>query len=266
MSDELQDRLTLALKATLLAGEAIRKVQGKDPRVEFKDDRSPLTQADKDAHRALVSTLTDLPLLSEEGLAHPFTERRSWKNYWLVDPLDGTKEFLQGNGEFTVNVALVREGRPVLGVVFAPALDALYFGAEGLGAFKARQIPPPDKAPTLLVSSSPLRARTPGGGPLEALVSRSHLSPAVKTYLDGLGRGVAMVPLGSSLKFCRVAEGGADLYPRFGPTMEWDTAAGQAVLEAAGGRVLDAIAGTPLRYNKEDLHNPSFLAWGQVVL
>jgi len=263
MNDEFQKHLTLALKASLLAGEAIRKVQGKDPRVEFKDDRTPLTQADKDAHRALASALTDLPLLSEEGVQRGFTERRGWGDFWLVDPLDGTKEFLQGNGEFTVNVALIRKGQPVLGVVFAPALGQLYFGAQGLGAFKTDRIPPAGEADTLTATSRSILARAPRPGPLEALVSRSHLSPAVKTYLDGLEQGASTVPLGSSLKFCRLAEGGADLYPRFGPTMEWDTAAGQAVLEAAGGRILDALSGTPLRYNKEDLHNPSFVAWGR---
>jgi 3'(2'), 5'-bisphosphate nucleotidase len=190
-------------------------------------------------------------MLSEESAAEDLVHRRSWHQYWLVDPLDGTKEFLKRNGEFTVNIALVAGNVAVLGVVFAPALNRMYYGALGHGAWRQDG----DGAPQTV------RARTTAAEPARVVGSRSHPSGELADYLAELGPH-EIAPMGSSLKICLVAEGAADVYPRLGPTSEWDTAAAQAVLESAGGRMIDR-AGRPLRYNtKDDLLNPHFLAFG----
>jgi 3'(2'), 5'-bisphosphate nucleotidase len=237
------------------AGAAILDVYGRDIAVELKDDRSPLTAADRAAHAVISGELAalrpKLPLLSEESAPHEHAERRSWSRYWLVDPLDGTKEFLKRNGEFTVNIALVDANRAMLGVVFTPALDRLYYGAVDGGAWRqdARE------------ASRPIHVREEAARPLRVVGSRSHASPEVVSYLEGLGPH-ELVSMGSSLKICLIAEGAADIYPRLGPTSEWDTAAAQAILESAGGRMIDR-AGRPLRYNtKDDLLNPQFLGFG----
>jgi 3'(2'), 5'-bisphosphate nucleotidase len=236
------------------AGRAILDVYRSDFAVDFKDDRSPLTEADRRAHaliaRGLAALPEPLPLLSEESPPDELAERRSWQHYWLVDPLDGTKEFLKRNGEFTVNIALVAEQRAMLGVVLAPALDRLYFGAIGLGAWRQDG----DAEPRAI------RVR-PAAATLRVVGSRSHPSGELADYLAGLGT-YEIAPMGSSLKICLVAEGAADIYPRLGPTSEWDTAAAQAILESAGGRMIDPN-GRALRYNaKDDLLNPHFLAFG----
>lgn len=236
------------------AGIAILEVYGReDFQVQHKADDSPLTLADQAAHRILAAGLAeltpDIPLLSEEGRAVPYEERRHWPRYWLIDPLDGTKEFIKRNGEFTVNIALVEQGRPVLGVVHAPVLDRCYFGALTAGAWLRT-----------VDGTQPLNTRK-AGMPLTLVVSRSHRSGATETLLERLPEHET-TSMGSSLKFCLVAEGAADLYPRFGPTSEWDTAAAQAVVEAAGGRVTD-LALRPLPYNsKESLLNADFLVVG----
>jgi 3'(2'), 5'-bisphosphate nucleotidase len=236
------------------AGRAILEVYRSEFAVDFKEDRSPLTEADRRAHaliaRGLAALPQPLPLLSEESPPEELAERRTWRQYWLVDPLDGTKEFLKRNGEFTVNIALVSDQRAVLGVVLAPALDRLYFGAIGFGAW--RQDGDGEPRP-IGVRSAPATVRVVG--------SRSHPSGELAGYLAGLGSHET-TPMGSSLKICLVAEGTADIYPRLGPTSEWDTAAAQAILESAGGRMIDP-QGHALRYNaKEDLLNPYFLAFG----
>ncbi|RME91418.1 MAG: 3'(2'),5'-bisphosphate nucleotidase [Verrucomicrobia bacterium] len=241
-----------------LAAEAGRRIMtfyAGEVAVTHKDDQSPLTAADQASHAYLVAGLRErfpsLPVLSEEGRSIPFEERRAWRRFFLVDPLDGTKEFLRRNGEFTVNIALVEEGAPWLGVVHLPAAGTTYWGGAGLGAWRRVG----DAA------AEPIRCRqAPQGGPWRVVASRSHPSPELEHLLKRI-KVEELVPAGSSLKFCRVAEGEADLYPRFGPTMEWDTAAGQAVLEGAGGVVIDE-RGCPLRYNKECLRNPRFLAAG----
>jgi 3'(2'), 5'-bisphosphate nucleotidase len=239
------------------AGAEAMAIYDGEHQVEFKDDRSPLTAADRAAHAAIVAGLAALeprlPILSEEGRAIPYAERRAWSRFWLVDPLDGTKEFIKRNGEFTVNIALIENGAPVLGVVYAPALDRLYCGAVGEGAFVCSGTGHRD----------PVRVRSadPAAG-LTVVMSRSHPSPELDDFLRDIKVADAL-PVGSSLKFCAVAEGQADLYPRLGPTMEWDTAAGQAVVEAAGGRVL-ALDGSPLRYNKAELLNPHFIVRGRL--
>jgi 3'(2'), 5'-bisphosphate nucleotidase len=200
---------------------------------------------------ALTALDGDIPVLSEESAPTDRATRRSWSRYWLVDPLDGTKEFVKRNGEFTVNIALVDEHRAVLGAVYAPVLDRMYSGAVGLGSWRedargARQ---------------PIGVREAAAAPLRVVGSRSHPSPELAEYLAALPP-YEITDMGSSLKICLVAEGAADIYPRLGPTSEWDTAAAQAILESAGGRMID-LAGRPLRYNsKDDLLNPHFLAFG----
>jgi 3'(2'), 5'-bisphosphate nucleotidase len=237
------------------AGRAILDVYGTDFTVTLKDDRSPLTDADKRAHTIIDAGLRALdpavPVLSEEAAPEQSAERRSWPRFWLVDPLDGTKEFLKRNGEFTVNIALVVGHRAELGVVLAPALDRLYFGALGLGAWRqdANGLP------------EPIHVERTAKAPARIVGSRSHETGALADYLGALGPHT-VTPMGSSLKICLIAEGAADLYPRLGPTSEWDTAAAQAILESAGGRMIDP-AGQPLRYNsKDDLLNPDFVAFG----
>jgi 3'(2'), 5'-bisphosphate nucleotidase len=237
------------------AGEVILAVYERDFTVTLKDDRSPLTEADHAAHDLIVARLgalePRLPVLSEEDSAVPYATRRTWRRYWLVDPLDGTKEFIKRNGEFTVNIALVEDGRAVLGVVLAPALDLEYSGCMSGGAFKrhgggAREA---------------IHVARPAAEPLRVVGSRSHAGDELGGYLERLGPHV-LKPMGSSIKICLVAEGAADVYPRLGPTSEWDTAAAQAILETAGGSMIDLV-GQPVTYNsKEGLLNPHFLAIG----
>ncbi len=227
--------------------------------VEHKDDKSPLTAADMAAHHCIVEGLERLspqiPVLSEESAEDvPAVVRRQWRQLWLVDPLDGTREFVKRNGEFTVNIALIDEGVPVLAVVQAPATGALWHAARGAGAFRRDGD-----------VDTPLAARSPATAPLRVAASRSHADPRTSALMQRIG-DVEPVPLGSSLKFCRIAEGGMDVYPRFGPTSEWDTAAGQCVLEAAGGAVID-LKGRALRYNRRDtILNGEFIALGDPAL
>ena len=243
------------LDAVGAASTAILEVYAGAHGVEYKSDDSPLTRADRAAHEILAARLGALtpaiPMLSEEADAsHPRAVRGAWREYWLVDPLDGTKEFISRNGEFTVNVALVREHRPVLGVVAAPALGVTYYAAEGVGAFRRA-----DGA-----AAEPIHVRAAAEPPV-IVGSRSHRGDSLDAVLAKLGPH-ELRPMGSALKFCLVAEGLADFYPRLGPTSEWDTAAAQAVLETAGGAVT-TLDGRPLRYNERDtLLNPHFIAFG----
>jgi 3'(2'), 5'-bisphosphate nucleotidase len=237
------------------AGRAILHIYDSDFAVERKQDNSPLTAADLAAHRAIVEGLRvltpQIPILSEEAAEQASWDiRRQWARYWLVDPLDGTREFVKRNGEFTVNIALVEEHRPVLGVVFAPVLDEMFWGWRGGHAFGQS------------AQSGKVELHTRRRGvPLLVAGSRSHADPRTLAALDKLGPH-ELKPLGSSLKFCRAAQGEVDLYIRYGLTSEWDTAAGQCVLEQAGGGV-SLMTGEPLRYNtKESLLNPDFLAFG----
>jgi 3'(2'), 5'-bisphosphate nucleotidase len=237
------------------AGSAILRHYDTNVAVHYKKDESPLTAADLDAHRIIVDGLVriapDTPILSEESADIPWEERRQWNEHWLVDPLDGTKEFLNRNGEFTVNIALIRGHLPVLGVVHTPALGKTYYGAKGMGAYCLYAMGP----------AAPIQVATKAAARVRVVGSRSHRGSSLDGYLERLGDH-EMVPMGSALKLCIVAEGKADLYPRFGPTSEWDTAAAQAVLEAAGGWTVD-LQGAPLRYNtKADILNPHFIAFG----
>jgi 3'(2'), 5'-bisphosphate nucleotidase len=235
---------------------AILEVYATGHEVEYKADASPITRADRAAHDILSNGLhrltPDVPVLSEESAAgQDYEVRRHWREFWLVDPLDGTREFIQRNGEFTVNVALVRDHRAVLGVVAAPVLQLQYYGGEGLGAFVQHGAAVP----------LPVHVRQPAAEPPVIVGSRSHRGDSLDSVLARIGPH-EMQPMGSSLKFCLVAEGKADFYPRLGPTSEWDTAAAQAVVEAAGGAVT-TLDGSPLRYNERTtLLNPHFLAFG----
>jgi 3'(2'), 5'-bisphosphate nucleotidase len=235
------------------AGAAIMQIYDGAFAVQRKDDNSPLTLADLESQRVIIEGLKritpDIPILSEESAAAPWAERQTWRELWVVDPLDGTREFVKRNGEFTINIALVVEHEPLLGVVSAPAQGATFWGMAGLGAFARRY------------GGEARRIHTvPPQRPLRVIGSRSHASPQTAAYLTRLGAHV-MSGIGSSLKFCLLAEGKAELYPRFGATSEWDTAAGQALLEAAGGHVT-RMDGHRMRYNcRESLINGDFVAF-----
>lgn len=243
--------LTEIIDLARKAGEDIMKIYaGADIGVTYKGDESPLTLADRAAHETiecgLRAIVKDIPVISEEGEETPYSVRKYYKRFWLVDPLDGTKEFIRKNGEFTVNIALIEDRVPVLGVVYAPAMDLMYYAAKGEGAFK-------------VAGSVPVRLAVWGAqsGPVRVVASRSHPSPATEEFLKTYVVK-EIVYAGSSLKFCVVAEGNADLYPRIGTTSEWDTAAGQCVAEEAGVMVA-GLDGKRLMYNKETLKQPGFI-------
>lgn len=252
----MNNLISIAVEAALAAGRDILSIYNdpsQDFGVEMKADNSPLTAADRAAHRRIMSYLepTGIPVLSEEGKHLPYAERSSWEKLWVVDPLDGTKEFIKKNGEFTVNIALVEQGAPVLGVVYVPVQDVLYYGIVGEGAWKKVGLEEPLPLPAPQQRDS-----------FVVVASRSHMSPETETYISEMRKvhdKVELISSGSSIKICLVAEGVADAYPRFAPTCEWDTAAGDAVARAAGKNVVDVQTGTPLRYNKSKLLNPWFL-------
>jgi 3'(2'), 5'-bisphosphate nucleotidase len=240
------------------AGRRILDVYERQFDVSRKDDGSPLTDADRAAHEVIVERLAALtpaiPVLSEESARIEYRERAGWQRFWLVDPLDGTKEFVNRNGEFTVNIALIDNGAPVLGVVYVPVTGVCYLAVHGQGAWKQ----------TGGCDRQPIHVRNYRGGHATVVASRSHRGDAVDKFLANLKAREGeydTASLGSSLKLCRVAEGAADVYPRLGPTSEWDTAAAQCVVESAGGRVTD-LDGQPLRYNKPSILNPWFLVTG----
>ncbi|WP_421328771.1 3'(2'),5'-bisphosphate nucleotidase CysQ [Aeromonas veronii] len=234
------------------AGAAIMAIYSQPFAVEYKSDESPLTAADKGAHEVIVQGLArltpDIPVLSEESGPEVMAARHGWSRYWLVDPLDGTKEFVSRNGEFTVNIALIEEGMPRWGLVYAPVLDKLWYGGKGAGAWRIAY-----------GTHEPIQTRPHREGEVWRVVgSRNHLSHETLDFLAPFGE-IELVSMGSSLKFCIIAEGGAELYPRLAPTCEWDTGAAQAVLEGAGGSVTQ-LDGSPLAYNKPDILNPWFVA------
>jgi len=252
----MKSYLEIAIEAAVAAGNEILEVYESDFTVEHKDDKSPLTLADKRGHLKIMSFLegTPYPVLSEEGKHLSYDERKQWNCFWLVDPLDGTKEFIKRNGEFTVNIALVENGVPVMGVIYVPVKDTLYVGSED-GAFKYEAYATGNS----LKQSLPL----PKGNRQYTLVgSRSHMTAATELFFEEKKKehgSVEVLTVGSSLKLCMVAEGKADAYPRCAPTMEWDTGAGHAIALAAGFNVTQYNTTEPLIYNKEDLLNPWFL-------
>ena len=239
------------------AGERIMEIYKTDFTVEQKSDNSPLTLADMAAHEIIVAELEkftpELPILSEESAKIPYETRKTWERYWLVDPLDGTREFVKRNGEFTVNIALIDDHKPILGVVYVPVSGITYFAAQGNGAFKSL----PEQSPEQIHVRTPL--------PKNRIIiagSRSHATESQQKFIEALGVEVELLGIGSSLKFCLVAEGIADIYPRFGLTSEWDTAAAHCVVEEAGGYLTNTQL-QPLLYNtKESLLNPHFLVFG----
>ncbi len=255
MHDDLASLLEPVVKIARQAGQKILEIYESDLDIEIKADNSPLTAADRAAHLCICEGLAqltpDIPVWSEESATIPYEERAGWDEFWLVDPLDGTREFIKRNGEFTVNIALIQEHEPVLGVVHVPVLDQDYFACRGKGAFlqsagaRAHRISVAEQAET----------------PVRVVGSRSHRGQSLEAYLEELGEH-RMVPMGSSLKLCLVAEGKADVYPRLGPTSEWDTAAAQAVVECAGGKVVN-LSGQPIRYNtRAEVLNPYFIVFG----
>lgn len=234
------------------AGDAIMRIYRRSANdIVFKDDNSPLTEADLTSDRLITEGLTKInpnwPVLSEESADIPFARRSDWHRFWLVDPLDGTKEFIKRNDEFTVNIALVENGLPVLGVVFAPALDICFYGAKGQGAYVER-----NQLPVRRIFVADMDEQEA----VKVVASRSHCDDRIAGLLERLGR-YEYISMGSSLKICLVAEGAAHFYPRLGPTMEWDTAAAHAIVNEAGGTVCQR-SGAELVYNKPDLHNPDF--------
>jgi 3'(2'), 5'-bisphosphate nucleotidase len=240
------------VKLAKAAGRATMEFYTEDMDVETKDDDSPLTKADLASHNVIMKGLQemdgDIPIISEEGGLADYEERKQWKRFWIVDPLDGTKEFIKRNGEFTINIALIEEGDPVLGVVYIPAQERTYLGVKGLGSYRQDQ----DEVPKRITSKPADTSQ-----PLKVMCSRSHKSDSLAEQLAEKGLQVSeTIPAGSSLKFCLVAEGTADIYPRMGPTMEWDVAAGDAVYRYSAEQGAHA---SPLEYNKEELLNSGFV-------
>lgn len=258
-----------AIEAALRAGGQILSIYNdpsSDFQVERKADNSPLTIADRKAHETIVEILKDtpFPILSEEDKSLPFEMRNGWETLWIVDPLDGTKEFIKRNGEFTVNIALVSKGKPVMGVIYVPVKKVLYFAEDTLGAYKIEGIEDLDhkSLDDLISEAVRLPDKSISRTNFVMVASRSHLTPETEIYIDKMRAvhgDLELVSIGSSLKICLVAEGRADVYPRFAPTMEWDTAAGHAIASAAGMEVYQAETDLPLQYNKQDLLNPWFV-------
>jgi len=274
LSTDLQRNLAVALRASLIAGDAVMRVYNTDFEVNLKSDQSPITEADRQSHGILLAELNKaIPLLSEEGSKIAYEERKDWETYWLIDPLDGTKEFVKRNGEFTINAAFIEQRCPVAGIVYVPAKGILYFGARGFGSYRVSGAAvdkikeSADVLKSALVPAVPLPfARNPESPEkIKVVQSVSHVSEKEEDFIARLRAKFGSIDIasaGSSLKFCLVAEGSADLYPRFGPTMEWDTAAGQCIAESSGCEVLDLEDVSPVRYNKPVLRNGAFIVIG----
>lgn len=257
------------LQAAINAGKAIIEIYQKNSfEPELKSDNSPLTIADQESHNILEKSLNaqfKLPILSEEGRSISFEERKKWKTYWLIDPLDGTKEFINRNGEFTVNIALIEDNIPVEGIIYVPMSRTLYFGSKSQGAFKIENCPNNlDEVDQVDIVKLPIMTSR---DKYVIVSSRSHMSDRILDYVTDAEKqhnNVGLISKGSSLKFCMIAEGKANVYPRFSPTMEWDTAAGDAICRAAGFYVLDYTTKKELRYNKSELLNPPFIVCNSI--
>ena len=254
------------IQISLDAGAEILKIYNSDYTVNYKEDQSPLTDADIASNKVIIDSLKNIssfPLISEEEKNAPFETRRDYEKYWLIDPLDGTKEFVKRNGEFTVNIALISDGVPIMGVVYAPVTEELFFADMENGAFKCENVNTKTSREEILKNSKQLENPMISlKDKISIVASKSHLSPETQDFIDSMKKIYKEVDLkskGSSLKLCMVAEGKANVYPRFAPTMEWDTAAGDAICRVAGYHVNEYPAGTPLKYNKENLLNPWFI-------
>lgn len=261
----MKDLLIKAIHASIHAGKAILTVYNQDFEVETKADNSPLTIADKNSHNVIKEALTGtgFPILSEEGKQLSYAERRNWDIFWLIDPLDGTKEFIKKNGEFTVNIALIKNGHPILGVVYVPVKGILYYGTEGGGSFIVNIA---DDASDAEIDIAIKQSQSIPSSALPAqytvVASRSHNTPETEAFIEARKQQygeVDLISAGSSLKLCLVADGKAQVYPRLAPTMEWDTAAGHAIAKFSGCRVYDYTTNNDLAYNKENLLNPWFV-------
>lgn len=275
MSKSVSELLSAAVIAAIKAGKEILDVYDGDHEVELKSDNSPLTIADQKSHNAIMKHLSfsNLPVLSEEGKSIPFEQRNQWDLFWMVDPLDGTKEFIKKNGEFTVNIALIKKSVPILGVIYLPVGDKLYFGTSETGSFVMNDAmkaidnwnSSEDQTTSLLSISEKLPLKG-NNKPFTVVASRSHLSPETELLVNGFRKqygDVEFISKGSSIKICLVAEGTADVYPRLAPTMEWDTAAGQAIANFSGCTTTIHPSGKPVQYNKENLLNPFFIVQRQ---
>lgn len=271
-SMDFQSLLHQAIIAAVLGGDEILEIYNTDFNVEFKEDKSPVTKADKKANEVIKATLHpfNIPIISEEEEQADYSVRKHWKQVWIVDPLDGTKEFVKRNGEFTVNIALIDDNDPVLGVIYSPVFKDIYFSAKGIGAFKINRHDFIPFIEEISKSSSEDLFRVAKKLPLISdrknyviVASRSHMSSETYYHIEDIKhhhKDVEIVSTGSSIKLCWVAEGIADEYPRFGPTMEWDTAAGHAILKEAGCELLDFKTNEPMRYNREKMLNNWFIA------
>lgn len=266
----IQNNLSTLLRLALDAGKAILEVYETAFNVEIKEDRSPLTLADKRSNEILCKGLKEIggiPIMSEEIKQLPYEERKSWKSFWLVDPLDGTKEFIKRNGEFTVNVALIDGTNPVFGLIYVPVTGKFYYAIKGQGSYTfalSDSDTIPDNYNAILAISKKLPIEKRPAGEYNIVASRSHMSPQTEAYINaekGKHAVVNIVSAGSSLKFCLVAEGKADAYPRFGPTMEWDTGAGHIIVTETGKKLVRCDTMDTLTYNKPDLLNPDFLVF-----
>lgn len=253
-----------AIEASIKAGDAIMEIYKEDFDVEYKDDASPLTEADKNANKVIMSFLetTSIPIISEENKQTDYSERKTWSSCWIVDPLDGTKEFVKKNGEFTVNIALIDQQKSVFGVIYVPAQRLLYVGdVESNKAFKT-EVPESNWDVDTLLKAAILLEPSHNSNPIRVVGSRSHMNQETLDHIDKLKekhqKPVEIVSKGSSLKFCLVAEGNADVYPRYAPTMEWDTAAGQAICKAVGLEVISLDTEKEMLYNRENLLNGYF--------
>ncbi|MCB0471940.1 MAG: 3'(2'),5'-bisphosphate nucleotidase CysQ [Chitinophagaceae bacterium] len=261
---EIENLLLAAVNTSIKAGNAIMDIYHKDFAVEFKQDASPLTEADKLADEIIQLQLTKTyPVLSEEKLNTEFTQRKNWELFWMVDPLDGTKEFINKNGEFTVNIALIKKGIPILGVVYAPAIGTLYFGSSETGSYKFNSKDEINFVSlTQLMNLSEKLDTKKMPSVYTIVASRSHLTKETAQFVEQSRKEhgeLKLISKGSSIKICLVAEGKANTYPRLAPTMEWDTAAAHAVAKFAGCKVVNFATGEELIYNKENLKNPHFI-------
>jgi 3'(2'), 5'-bisphosphate nucleotidase len=258
-----KELLLKAINASIKGGHAIMEVYASDFAVEHKEDKSPLTLADKNCNDVIEMCLkdTEIPFLSEEGAKISYVDRKDWEYSWLVDPLDGTKEFVKRNGEFTVNIALIHNGTPIMGVIYVPVKEELYFALEGLGAYKMSRNTIIDNLEDLITKSDKLPINYNRDNYV-IVGSRSHMSAETEVFFEEMKKAhgqVEVIAVGSSLKLCMVAEGKADAYPRYAPTMEWDTGAGHAIAKYAGFSVKQYNSSEDVVYNKEDLLNPWFL-------
>lgn len=258
------------LQVAVKAGDVICQIYKKDFTIEYKDDKSPLTEADMESNKVITEVLEkkypEIPILSEESKTIEYETRKSWDFFWLIDPLDGTKEFIKKNGEFTVNIALINNGNPILGVVYVPVKQILYFGHETLGAYiiteKNSELNACKSEADIKQIATKLPVKSDENLPYTIVGSRSHMSDETKEYIEKKEKehgNVNVISSGSSIKLCMVAEGKADVYPRFAPTMEWDTAAGHAVAKMSGAEVINAETQKNLTYNKQNLKNPWFI-------